>query len=118
MSDFPRNAEDLTEQQAMQLIGLDEDATMREWLEWLMENEMIDVSNLITSLTMFMGEHDLKRCLEVNELTPTRFLSEELLQDQLDELEDEEDDGQPSLYEEMQDYFGGDDNPADYTEYL
>jgi len=28
------------------------------------------------------------------------------------------DDGQPSMYEEYQDLYGGDDNPMDFTEYL
>lgn len=85
MTDLPRNAEDLTDEQVMELFGVADNGSYREWLGWLMENEMIDVSNLIDSLIAYMGENGLKRCLEVNELSPTRYISEECLQDMLDE---------------------------------
>ena len=32
--------------------------------------------------------------------------------------ENHDDDGQPDLYTEAQDYFGGDDNPADYCDFF
>lgn len=121
MTDLPRNAEDLSEEQMLELMGM-QDA--RELLEFILENDILNTSvsegaeNIIRGMGQWIGNEDLMRFLQVNELSPQYLFTEDYLQEVLDDRFEDEDDGQPSHYEEMQDYFGGDDNPADHMEML
>jgi hypothetical protein len=72
----------------------------------LVENGLVTAESMLTMCLKYMSTDDVADMLDCNELS-SRFM---------DEDEDEyEDDGQPSMYEEYQDLYGGDDAfEADY----
>jgi len=68
----------------------------------LVENGMVTAESMLTMCLKYMSTDDVADMLDCNELS-SRFQED-------DEDEDEyEDDGQPSMYEEYQDLYGGDD---------
>jgi hypothetical protein len=68
----------------------------------LVENGVVTAESMLTMCLKYMSTDDVADMLDCNELS-SRFQED-------DEDEDEyEDDGQPSMYEEYQDLYGGDD---------
>jgi hypothetical protein len=68
----------------------------------LVENGIVTAESMLTMCLKYMSTDDVADMLDCNELS-SRFQED-------DEDEDEyEDDGQPSMYEEYQDLYGGDD---------
>ena len=65
----------------------------------LVENGLVTAESMLTMCLKYMSTDDVADMLDVNELS-SRFMEDE------DEYED---DGQPSMYEEYQDLYGGDD---------
>ena len=65
----------------------------------LVENGLVTAESMLTMCLKYMSTDDVADMLDANELS-SRFMEDE------DEYED---DGQPSMYEEYQDLYGGDD---------
>ena len=61
----------------------------------LVENGVVTAEAMLTMCLKYMSTDDVADMLDANELS-SRFM-------------DDEDDGQPSMYEEYQDLYGGDD---------
>ena len=66
----------------------------------LVENGVVTAESMLTMCLKYMSTDDVADMLDANELS-SRFMD--------DEDEEYEDDGQPSMYEEYQDLYGGDD---------
>ena len=67
----------------------------------LVEEGVVSAETLLVAALKYMSTDDVEDMLDANELSD-RFL--------------EDDDGQPSEYDEWQDYMGGDDCMEDYME--
>jgi hypothetical protein len=65
----------------------------------LVENGLVTAESMLTMCLKYMSTDDVADMLDANELS-SRFMEDE---------EEYEDDGQPSMYEEYQDLYGGDD---------
>lgn len=65
----------------------------------LVENGVVTAESMLTMALKYMSTDDVADMLDANELS-SRFMDDE---------EEYEDDGQPSMYEEYQDLYGGDD---------
>jgi len=65
----------------------------------LVENGVVTAESMLTMCLKYMSTDDVADMLDANELS-SRFMEDE---------EEYEDDGQPSMYEEYQDLYGGDD---------
>jgi len=65
----------------------------------LVENGLVTAESMLTMCLKYMSTDDVDDMLDANELS-SRFMEDE---------EEYEDDGQPSMYEEYQDLYGGDD---------
>jgi hypothetical protein len=65
----------------------------------LVENGVVTAESMLTMALKYMSTDDVADMLDANELS-SRFMEDE---------EEYEDDGQPSMYEEYQDLYGGDD---------
>ena len=75
--------------------------TARDEALELVENGVVSAESMLTMCLKYMSTDDVADMLDSNELS-SRFMDE-------DDEEDYEDDGQPSMYEEYQDLYGGDD---------
>jgi hypothetical protein len=64
----------------------------------LVENGIVTAESMLTMCLKYMSTDDVADMLDCNELS-SRF----------QEDDEDEDDGQPSMYEEYQDLYGGDD---------
>ena len=80
----------------------------------LVEMGMVSAEDMLKMALSYMSGDDVEDMLDANELSD-RFLEDEEDHDEK-EFDDYEDDGQPSMYEEYQDLYGGDDSFESYCE--
>lgn len=69
----------------------------------LVENGVVTAEAMLTACLKYMSGDDVADMLDANEWS-SRFMDED------------EDDGQPTMYEEYQDLYGGDDSFESYAE--
>lgn len=81
----------------------------RDFALELVENGTVSSEQLLIAALKYMSQDEVRDMLDTNELSD-RFLDDGFEDGEYDP------DGQPTEYEEWQDYYGGDDNMLDYME--